>query len=254
MHHYYEFISGYTVARSLTKCRLTYLLTIYDSTSNGRAQLKSRYRNSATPRRLYILCWRGHSRRKLSPTLATPTTLVLTTLVAQCGLSRRKIGLLLEVVGRKFLHRPGNPATVGVVRWPAAGDTAGSGLRRLSSLHHRVYNLLAQHPLTPGLDPVGDRRQIRRRRRRRQLIPIISRPGGICRSTRSDRDMSNEATRDPHQSRVAGVIRTARDARANSARSPSPAVFYSAPQTCTRMDIIPIPTPSHPRAPTAVWG
>jgi len=51
--------------------------------------------------------------------LATPTTLVLTTLVAQCELSRRKIGLLLEVVGRKFLHRPGNPAAVGVVRWPA---------------------------------------------------------------------------------------------------------------------------------------
>ena len=41
------------------------------------------------PRRLYILCWRKHSRRKLSPTLATPTTLVLTTLVAQCELSRR---------------------------------------------------------------------------------------------------------------------------------------------------------------------
>ena len=94
------------------------------------------------PRRLYILCWREHSRRKLSPTLATPTTLVLTTLVAQCELSRRKIGLLLEVVGRKFSHRHGNPATVGVVRWPAAGDTAGSSLRRLSSLQHRIYNLL----------------------------------------------------------------------------------------------------------------
>ena len=92
--------------------------------------------------RLYILCWRELSRRKLSPTLATPTTLVLTTLVARCELSRRKIGLLLEVVGRKFSHRPGNPATVGVVRWPAAGDTAGSSLRQLSSLQHRIYNLL----------------------------------------------------------------------------------------------------------------
>ena len=67
-------------------------------------------------RRLYILCWSELSRRKLSPPLATPTTLVLTTLVAQCELSRRKIGLLLQVVGRKFSHRPGNPATVGVVR------------------------------------------------------------------------------------------------------------------------------------------
>ena len=96
---------------------------------------------SAT-RRLYILCWSELSRRKLSPTLATPATLVLTTLVAQCELSRSKIGLLLEVVGRKVSHRPGNPATVGVVRWPAAGDTAGSSLRRLSSLQHRIYNLL----------------------------------------------------------------------------------------------------------------
>ena len=94
------------------------------------------------PRRLYILCWTELSRRKLSPTLATPTTLVLTTLVAQCELSRRKIELLSEVVGRKFSHRPGNPAAVGVVRWPAAGNTAGSSLRRLSSLQHRIYNLL----------------------------------------------------------------------------------------------------------------
>jgi len=100
------------------------------------------------PRRLYILCWSELSRRKLSPTLATPTTLVLTKLVAQCELSRRKIGLLLEVVGRKFSHRPGNPATVGVVRWPAAGDTAGSSLRRLSSLQHRIYNLLGVRALT----------------------------------------------------------------------------------------------------------
>ena len=104
------------------------------------------WRAAKSPRRLYILCWSERSRRKLSPTLATPTTLVLTTLVAQCELSRRKIGLHLEVVGRKFSHRPGNPATVGVVRWPAAGDTAGSSLRRLNSLQHRIYNLLGNHP------------------------------------------------------------------------------------------------------------
>jgi len=36
----------------------------------------------------------------------------------------------LEAVRRKFLHRSGNPATVGVVRWPSAGDTAGYRLRR----------------------------------------------------------------------------------------------------------------------------
>jgi len=71
--------------------------------------------SGSVSRRLYSLCWSELSRRKLSPTLTTSTTLVLTTLVAQCELRRRKIGLLLEVVGRKFSHRPGNPATVGVV-------------------------------------------------------------------------------------------------------------------------------------------
>ena len=30
----------------------------------------------------------------------------------------------MEAVGRKFSHRPGNPATVEVVRWPSAGDDA----------------------------------------------------------------------------------------------------------------------------------
>ena len=63
----------------------------------------------ADPRRLYILCWSELSRRKLSPTLATPTTLVLTTLVAQCELSSRKIGLLLEVVGRKIFTQSWQP-------------------------------------------------------------------------------------------------------------------------------------------------
>jgi len=35
-----------------------------------------------------------------------------------------------KAVGRKFSHRPGKPGTVGVVRWPSAGDTAGYRLRR----------------------------------------------------------------------------------------------------------------------------
>ena len=38
--------------------------------------------------------------------------------------------MLNRAVGRKFSHRPGNPATVGVVRWPSVGDTAGYTLRR----------------------------------------------------------------------------------------------------------------------------
>jgi len=32
---------------------------------------------------------------------------------------------ILETVGQKFSHGPSNPDTVGVVRWPSAGDTAG---------------------------------------------------------------------------------------------------------------------------------
>ena len=66
-----------------------------------------------------------------------------------------KFGLLFEVVGRKFSHRRGNPATVltvEVVRWPAAGDTAGSSLRRLSSLQHRIYNLLGSEITNDVID------------------------------------------------------------------------------------------------------
>ena len=37
-----------------------------------------------------------------------PTTLALTTLVAQRELNGRSIGLVLEVVGQKFLHTPDN--------------------------------------------------------------------------------------------------------------------------------------------------
>jgi len=85
---------------------------------------------------LYILCWSELSRRKLSPTLAIayyscPDNAI--GLVAQCELSGYvKLGYLLEAVGRKFSHRPGNPATVGVVRWLTASDTVGyAGLSSL---------------------------------------------------------------------------------------------------------------------------
>jgi len=47
------------------------------------------------------------------------------------------------IVGRTFSHTPNNlllfTCYVGVVRWPAAGDTAGISLRRLSSIQHRIY-------------------------------------------------------------------------------------------------------------------
>jgi len=77
-----------------------------------------------------LILWSELSRRKLSPTLATahyscPDNDI--GLVAQCELSSY---VILESVGRKFSHRPGNPATDGVVRWPSAGDTAGYRLRR----------------------------------------------------------------------------------------------------------------------------
>jgi len=130
-------------AHSLHCNRIIYSARMVSRRTESEARAVARGKDGEVrARKLYILCWREHSRRKLSPKLATPTTLVLTMLVAQCELSRRKIGLLLEVVVQKFAHRPGNPATVGVVRWPAAGDTAGSNLRRLSSLQHRIYNLL----------------------------------------------------------------------------------------------------------------
>ena len=74
----------------------------------------------ATSTELYIL-WSELSRRKLSPTLATahyscPDN--ASGLVAKCELSGYvKLGQLLEVFGRKF--------SVGVVRWPSAGNTGG---------------------------------------------------------------------------------------------------------------------------------
>ena len=72
--------------------------------------------------KLYII-WSELCRRNLSPTLATARNVGL---VAQCELSGCvKLGFWGQLIGRKFSHRPGNPATVGVVRWPSAGDTAG---------------------------------------------------------------------------------------------------------------------------------
>jgi len=67
----------------------------------------------------------------LSPTLATahyscPDT-AIGLVASQCDV---KLGWLLEAVGRKFSHEPGNPATVEAVRWPSAGDTAGYRLCR----------------------------------------------------------------------------------------------------------------------------
>jgi len=58
--------------------------------------------SSVRATRLYILCWSEHTRHKLSLTLAMPTTLVLTMLVAQCELSRRKIGHSWKSLGGNF--------------------------------------------------------------------------------------------------------------------------------------------------------
>ena len=57
--------------------------------------------------------------------------LYLYTFVPCCELSGHvKLGQLLEAVGVGFSHRPGNPATDGVLRRPSAGDSAGYRLRR----------------------------------------------------------------------------------------------------------------------------
>ena len=41
-----------------------------------------------------------------------------------------KLASFWRQMAGKFSHRPGNPAVVGVVRWPSAGDTAGCRLCR----------------------------------------------------------------------------------------------------------------------------
>ena len=66
-----------------------HLNNVHVSRSTVRSAPSYRRRCQFLSRRLYILRWSKLSRRKLSPTLATPTTLVLTTLVAQCELSGR---------------------------------------------------------------------------------------------------------------------------------------------------------------------
>jgi len=90
---------------------------------NTRFPVRGRSNEVKSLTELHIL-WSELSWRelKLSPTLAT----------AHYSCPDNAIGnaLLLEAVGWKFSHRPGNPARVGVVRWPSAGDTAGYGPRR----------------------------------------------------------------------------------------------------------------------------
>ena len=90
---------------------------------NTRLPVRGRSNEVKSLTELHIL-WSELSWRelKLSPTLAT----------AHYSCPDNAIGnaLLLEAVGWKFSHRPGNPGRVGVVRWPSAGDTAGYGPRR----------------------------------------------------------------------------------------------------------------------------
>jgi len=58
------------------------------------------------------------------------------------------LGELLEAVGRQFSHRPGNPATVGVVRWPSADDTAGYRLRRPKLTPVSLISMSTPHELS----------------------------------------------------------------------------------------------------------
>ena len=98
-------------------------------------------RKMAVKRVCVCVCVCELSRRGLSLTSATthhssPDNAI--GLVAQCELSGY---VKLEAVGQKFSHRPGNPATVGVARWPSAGDTVGYRLRRRPKLTPGVSNL-----------------------------------------------------------------------------------------------------------------
>jgi len=57
-----------------------------------------------------------------------------------------KLGYVLGSVGRIFSHRSGNPATVGAVRWPSAGDTAGYRVRllKLTPVHSILMVVCAE--------------------------------------------------------------------------------------------------------------
>ena len=96
------------------------------------------------PRRLYILCWSEFSRRRLLPAvspaaghLTTPTVAGLPGLCKNFRPTTSKSSPILRLLSSHW--------AISVVRTRVVGvANVGDSLRRLSSLQHRIYNLLGQ--------------------------------------------------------------------------------------------------------------
>jgi len=94
------------------------------------------------PRRLYILCWSEFSRRRLLPAvssaaghLTTPTVARLPGLCENFGPTTSKSSPILRLLSSHWATSVVRTRVVGVAN-------VGDSLRRLSSLQHRIYNLL----------------------------------------------------------------------------------------------------------------
>ena len=100
-------------------------------------------------RRLYILCWRELSRRRLLPAvspaaghLVTPTVAGLPGLCENFRPTTSKSSPILRLQSSHWATSVVRTRVVGVAN-------VGDSLRRLSSLQHRIYNLLGPASLTP---------------------------------------------------------------------------------------------------------
>ena len=94
-------------------------------------------------RRLYILCWSELSRRRLLPAvspvsghLTTPTVAGLPGLCKNFRPTTSKSSPILHLLSSHWATSVVRTRVVGVAN-------VGDSLRRLSSLQHRIYNLLA---------------------------------------------------------------------------------------------------------------
>ena len=95
-------------------------------------------------RRLYILCWSEFSRRRLLPAvspaaghLTTPTAAGLPSLCENFLPTTSKSSPILRLLSSHWATSVVMTRVVGVAN-------VGDSLRRLSSLQHRIYNLLGR--------------------------------------------------------------------------------------------------------------
>ena len=99
-------------------------------------------RGAVRPRRLYILCWSEFSRRRLLPAvspatghLTTPSVAGLPGLCENFRPTTSKSSPILRLLSSHCATSVVRTRVVGVAN-------VGDSLRRLSSLQHRIYNLL----------------------------------------------------------------------------------------------------------------